>query len=128
MNSAYLCVLLASFMPMGLAGLAKVGGLKAGVAYDNAAPRASLARLSGWPQRANWAQQNTWEAFPVFAAAVLMALQAGVSAASVAPWAWAFLALRVAYAACYILDFATARSLFWLAAFGVCVRLMAAAI
>ena len=128
MNQAYLCLLLAAVFPLVLAGLAKFGGKQLGVDYDNAAPRQSLARLAGWPQRANWAQQNSWEAFPVFVAAVLMALQAGLDAGSVALWAWIFIAARVAYAACYLLDLATLRSLCWAVGFGVSLRLMIAAI
>lgn len=127
MNQAYVCILLAALFPLILAGLAKAGGKKLGVAYDNAAPRQSLARLAGWPQRANWAQQNSWEAFPVFAAAVLMALQAGLPPGSVALWAWIFVAARLAYVACYLLDLATARSLCWVLGLGACLRLMVAA-
>lgn len=128
MNLAYLCVLFAALMPILLAGLAKFGGKRLGVDYDNAAPRASLARLAGWPQRANWAQQNSWEAFPVFAAAVLMALQAGQDVAAVGVWACVFILARLAYALCYLLDLSNARSLCWLAGMGVCLRLMIAAI
>eukprot|EP01035_Chromulina_nebulosa_P035064 gene35064-47116_t len=40
--------------------------------FDNAAPRVMLAKLDGWRQRANWAQLNGFEAFPPFAAAVII--------------------------------------------------------
>lgn len=128
MNTAYLCVLVAAVMPILLAGAAKFGGLKRGVNYDNSAPRDSLSRLDGWPQRANWAQQNSWEAFPVFAAAVLMALQAGLPSEVVGVWAIVFIVARLSYAACYVLDLANLRSLCWMAGFGICLRLMVAAI
>jgi uncharacterized MAPEG superfamily protein len=127
-NTAYLCILIAALMPLLLAGAAKFGGLKNGVKYDNAAPRASLARLSGWPQRANWAQQNSWEAFAVFAAAVLMALQTGLAPSFVGTLGGIFIVARLAYALCYILDLAMLRSLSWALGFGVCLRLMVAAI
>ncbi|MBS1210165.1 MAG: rane protein [Proteobacteria bacterium] len=128
MNQANFCILLAAIFPILLAGLAKFGGKRLGVDYDNAAPRQSLARLAGWPQRANWAQQNSWEALPVFVAAVLMARQAGLDSDSLALWAWIFILARCAYAACYALDFSTARSLCWVLGFGACIRLMVAAI
>ncbi|NSL55260.1 MAPEG family protein [Uliginosibacterium aquaticum] len=128
MNVAYLCILIAALLPILLAGAAKAGGRKLGVSYDNAAPRASLSQLSGWPQRANWAQQNSWEAFPVFAAAVLMALQAGLDAHMVGLWASAFVFARCAYSVCYLLDLAVARSLCWMAGLFICMRLMMAAI
>ncbi len=128
MNLAYLSILLTALMPILLAGAAKWGGAKQGVRYDNASPRNSLSRLSGWPQRANWAQQNSWEAFPLFAAAVLMALQAGISASDVGLWAGAFVLARCAYVVCYLFDWAGVRSLSWAAGFFICMRLMLAAI
>lgn len=128
MNIAYVCVLCAALMPLLLAGLAKYGGVRQGVDYDNSAPRLSLARLAGWAQRANWAQQNCWEAFPVFAAAVLMAQQAGVEQGALGVWCGLFLAARLAYVACYLLDLSSLRSLCWVVGFGVSMRLMVAAL
>lgn len=125
MSDAYLPVMIAALIPLFLAGLAKAGGLRSGVRYDNASPRESLARLSGWAQRANWAQQNSWEAFPVFAVAVLVALQSGVEPGIVARWGWIFILLRGAYIVCYLLGFASLRSLCWVAGFAVCLGLMA---
>lgn len=128
MNTAYLCVLLAAVMPILLAGAAKFGGMRKGVLYDNSAPRESLSRLDGWPQRANWAQQNSWEAFMVFVAAVLVALQSGQPSAVVGVWAAVFIVARLGYAVCYLLNLASLRSIFWLAGFGICLRLMVSAI
>lgn len=124
MSSAYFPVMIAALLPLLLAAIAKAGGMRKGVHYDNATPRESLARLQGWPQRANWAQQNSWEGFPVFAAAVLMAMQAGADPQQVSVWAWAYVGLRLAYALCYLADFAAMRSLCWAVGFAVCLRLM----
>ena len=41
--------------------------------YDNHHPRAQQARLTGFGARALAAHQNSFEAFPLFAVAVLMA-------------------------------------------------------
>jgi uncharacterized MAPEG superfamily protein len=81
MTFAYWCVALAAFLPLVWVGAAKVGGTDHD--YDNARPRIFLANLSGWPQRANWAQANAYEAFPPFAAAVIIAGLAGANQAVV---------------------------------------------
>lgn len=75
MTAAYWCVLIAIIMPILFAGLAKfTSGFRP---KDNHNPRAYLATLSGWQQRANWAQQNTFESIPGFMAAVVIAHQMG---------------------------------------------------
>ena len=71
MTTAYWCVLIAAYLPIAWTGMAKFGA--GGKDFDNAAPRAMLAKLDGWRQRANWAQLNGFEAFPPFAAAVIIA-------------------------------------------------------
>lgn len=128
MNLAYLSIMIVALMPLVLAGLAKFGGARHGVAYDNAAPRESLARLAGWPQRANWAQQNSWEAFALFSVSMLMALQAGFDPARAGLWGVGFILARLAYAGFYLLDMASARSLCWLLGLAVCLRLMSSAL
>ena len=45
---------------------------------DLAAPRAMFERLPAWGKRANWAHQNSFEAFTLFAPACLLALVSGV--------------------------------------------------
>ena len=44
---------------------------------DLGAPRAMFERLPAWGKRANWAHQNSFEAFILFAPACLLALLAG---------------------------------------------------
>jgi uncharacterized MAPEG superfamily protein len=113
-------VLVAIFMPFVFAGLAKSQGR-----FDNARPREWLAGLSGWRQRAHWAQLNTFEAFPPFAAGVLLAQQAGGAQGWIDGLAVGFVALRLAYGAAYIGDRPTLRSLLWTAAFACVVGLFA---
>lgn len=124
MSQGVLCLILAVIFPIVFAGLAKWGGMRHGVSYDNGAPRESLARLSGWPQRAQWAQQNSWEALPVFAIGMLLAMHAQAPAATLAFWGWLFIAARVAYGVCYLAGFAGLRSLSWLLGFAISIRLM----
>ncbi|MCC5885843.1 MAG: MAPEG family protein [Gammaproteobacteria bacterium] len=115
MTLAYWCVLISMFMPIVWVGFAKVGGGSTGGGrYDNAAPRAYLGRLEGWPARANWAQQNALEAFPPFAAGVIIAHQVGqLAQGTIDLLAVTFVVARIIYGVLYMLDMATLRSLVW---------------
>ena len=86
--------------------------------YDNAAPRTQLAAAQGPRLRAWWAHLNHFEAFPPFAAAVIIAHLAQARQEWIDVLAVTFVALRVLYTALYVADRATARSLVWIAAFG----------
>jgi len=119
MNQAVLAVLLAGLLPIVCAGIAKWGAK----GYDNHDPRAWLARQQGLRARANAAQQNSFEAFPFFAVAVALALHSGASAEAVAPWAWGFVAMRVAYIFCYVTDRASLRSVLWTVALVFVIRI-----
>jgi uncharacterized MAPEG superfamily protein len=111
MTIALWCVLVAGFLhvPFTLAS-------KWSKRFDNASPRAYQEQLSGWRQRAHWTQQNSFEAFPLFAAAVIIChLIAGASVAADG-LALGFIALRIAYGLCYLADQATLRSIVWFGA------------
>jgi uncharacterized MAPEG superfamily protein len=109
MKWSYLCLLIAGILPVIAAGIAKAGAKD----YDNHDPRAWMSRLSGRRARADAAQANSFEAFPFFAAGVLLAMQAGVDAVRVDALAIVFVLARVIYIACYVTDRASLRSLFW---------------
>lgn len=129
MNTLVVCVALACFLPYCCTLLAKIGGVKQSSAgFDNAAPRAWLARLEGWPARANWAQQNSWEALPVFLAGVWLARQAGVAEDLLAFWCVVWVLARIAYIACYLADLAGLRSVVWTVGTVASFRLMLAAL
>jgi uncharacterized MAPEG superfamily protein len=113
MTFAYWCVALAAFLPLLWVGAAKVGGSD----YDNAKPRIFLRNLRGWPQRANWAQSNSYEAFPPFAAAVIIASLAGANQSIVDTLAGIFIFARLLHGIFYILDKPTQRSLAWAVGF-----------
>ena len=123
MMSAALPVMVAGLLPILCAGISKWGARD----YDNHDPRAWLARQDSWRARANAAQNNSLEAFPFFAAAVLLALHGGADAAVVAQWGWAFVALRLVYIYCYVADRASLRSIVWLLGLAVVIRLFAMA-
>ena len=107
MNLTYLSLLIVGVLPAVCAVIAKLG-LKN---YDNNNPRDWLARQVGFRARANAAQANGYEAFPFFAAGVLLALHAGVNPGTVEQLSLAFVLARVAYIVCYVADWATARTL-----------------
>jgi uncharacterized MAPEG superfamily protein len=108
MTTAYWCVLAAAMTPYLAVVLAK-----AQPGFDNHAPRPWLERQSGWRQRAYWAHQNCFEAFPLFAAAVIIAHLAQASQARIDALAVVFVLARLAYIAAYVADAAVLRSLVW---------------
>lgn len=109
MTFAYWSILLAAFLPLVWVGAAKFGGGD----YDNAKPRVFLQNLSGWQQRADWAQSNAYENFPPFAAGVIVAHAVGVPQLTVDILAGVFLVARVAHGLAYILSKPTLRSSVW---------------
>lgn len=121
MNFAYWMVLVAAFLPYLTVALAKwTGGV------DNHAPRRDMERLAGWRQRADWAHRNHFEAFPAFAAAVIIAELAHAPQHRIDLLAGAFILLRLLYTAMYLADLATLRSLAWALAFIAVIGLLVA--
>jgi len=95
--------------------------------YDNAAPRAQLAAAEGPRLRAWWAHLNHFEAFPPFAAGVIIAHLAGAPQARIDTLAATFVLLRVVYTVLYIADRPTARSVVWIAGLACVVGLFGVA-
>jgi uncharacterized MAPEG superfamily protein len=118
MTIAFWCVLAAGLLPYVSTLIAKS---KPG--FDNANPRAWLQQQVGFRQRANGAQQNSFESLPLFAAAVIIAQFLHAPAHIVDGLALGFIAARVLYVICYIADFPALRSLCWFAGIACCVAL-----
>lgn len=121
------CVLIACLLPILTMGAAKAsfgrtprrdGG------FDNVNPREWEAKLTGWQSRAHAAQNNGFEALPLFIAGVIFAQMGGVEQARIDMLALAFVALRLAYTWAYLSNRATLRSLIWFAGIGVSVALL----
>jgi len=110
MTMALWCVLIAGGLPYVAAITAK-----SGAKFDNNHPRDWLAKQEGYRRRANAAQANSFEAFPLFAVAVLVAFLLHAPQARVDILAMGFIAARVAYLICYLGDWAALRSVTWLA-------------
>ena len=122
MTTAYWCILVASLLPYGWVIAAKVAP-----GFDNVAPRAYLDRLTGWRQRAAWAQLNAFEALPPFAAAVIIAQQLGAPQARIDLLALWCVGFRLGHGLAYIGNWATLRSLLWAGGMGCVIGLFAIA-
>ena len=108
MNFAYWMVLVAALLPYLTVALAKWPG-----GIDNSAPRRDMERLEGWRRRADWAHRNHFEAFPAFAAGIIVAELAHVPQHAIDLLAGLFIALRIVYTALYLADHAALRSTVW---------------
>ena len=124
MNKAFACVLIAGLLPYVCVSVAKWGFQN----YDNHNPRQWLAQQTGFRARANAAQANSFESFPLFAAGVVMATLSQVDAARIDWYAMAFVIARVGFIACYVTDRAGLRSLCWLVGLLSTLGLFAAAL
>jgi uncharacterized MAPEG superfamily protein len=109
MSIAFWCVLIAGLLPYAATVTAK-----AGAKFDNNNPRDWLARQEGYRRRANAAQLNSFEAFPLFAAAVIVAYVLKAPQGKVDTLAMVFVGARMAYIVCYLADIAAVRSVAWL--------------
>lgn len=96
--------------------------------YDNRHPRAQQAQLTGFGARALAAHQNMLEAFPVFAAGLLLALWAEADPFWTTTLALAFVAARVVYTILYLGNFSIMRSMVWGVGFGASLGLMVLAV
>ena len=103
------CVLAAGLLPVLTTGVAKfIGG-----SYDNRDPRGRAMSYVGAARRAHAAHLNGFEAFPLFAAAVLIAELKGGPRGMVDLLAVGHVLFRLGYTAAYILDRPTLRSFLW---------------
>ena len=124
MNDVVLTVLIAGLLPIVCAGIAKWGAK----GYDNQQPREWLAQQEGHRARANAAQQNSFEAFPLFAAGVALAWLSEVELEDIAQCGWFFIAMRLVYIYCYVTNQATWRSVSWALGLAAVLRLYVLAI
>mmetsp|Transcript_87838 Transcript_87838/g.284350 ORF Transcript_87838/g.284350 Transcript_87838/m.284350 type:complete len:168 (-) Transcript_87838:98-601(-) len=116
-----------TYMPMFLRLFvqAQLGG-----GYDNEDPRGQIARLSGKSplfDRLNSAHINGLETLPIFAAAMLAGLHAGVDEERLSKLGTLWLALRGAFLAIYLTQnkrTSNLRSIIWLWSFALCCNLL----
>lgn len=122
MTIAHTAVLIAAVMPvltMGIAKASMAGKKRSQGGYDNNHPREWMNKLEGWRARAAAAQNNGFEALPLFVFAVLAAQAAGLDQARTDQLAMIFIGLRIVYTALYFANIGALRTLVWVAALGV---------
>ena len=119
MTTAFWCVLIAALLPY----LGTIVAKSSGERYNNRDPRAWLDRQSGLSRRADNAQKNGFEAFPFFAAAVIIAHLTQASQERVDILAIIFIVARFGYFVCYLADWQAARSLVWMIGFVACLTI-----
>jgi len=124
MNQIVATLLIAGLLPIVCAGIAKWGAKD----YDNNQPRVWMAEQDDWRARANAAQQNSFEAFPLFAGGVLLALVTGTDHDQIAQTCWVFIAARILYIYFYVSNQSTLRTIVWLVGFIAAIRLYLIAI
>jgi uncharacterized MAPEG superfamily protein len=118
MTLPFWCVLIAGLMPFVATLIAKSRR-----DFDNAQPREWLAKQAGFRARAHAAQLNSFEALPLFAAAVLIAHVRGAAQHSIELLALGFIAARALFIVFYIANLAPLRSLAWFVAMGCSVAM-----
>lgn len=119
MTIAYWCVLVAAILPLTATAIAKAGGER----YNNRYPRAWLDKQQGYRARAAAAQSNSFEAFPFFAAAVIIAHLTQAPQARVDLLAAVFVLARIAYVVCYVADWHRTRSFVWFVGWISCIAI-----
>ncbi len=119
MTTAFWCVLAAALLPYLATTIAKVGGER----FSNRNPRGWLERQQGFRKRADNAQLNSFEAFPFFAAAVIIAHLAHAPQDRVDVVAVIFVLARLGYLICYLADWHWVRSLVWLIGWLACLTI-----
>lgn len=112
MTIAYWMILIAGLLPYWPTVVSKMRR-----DYDNATPRAGVDRLQSRQQRAYWAQLNAFEAFPLFAVAVIIAHLAQAQQAWIDGLAVSFVVFRIIYTLAYIHDKSMLRSVVWTGGF-----------
>jgi uncharacterized MAPEG superfamily protein len=126
MTIAKWCILAACLLPVLTVGMAKASLLKPRRegGFDNNHPRDWESKLTGWQARAKAAQDNGFEALPLFIAGVIFAQMANADQTRIDQLAMAFIVIRIAYVAAYLKDWASLRSVIWFAGFAVSVALL----
>ena len=88
-----------------------VGYARFKLGYDKSAPRAMLAKLPPYAQRATWAHENAFESMILFAPAALMAYVTQLQSPVALGAAAVYLVARTLYPVFYIADLPAPRSL-----------------
>ena len=124
MTIAYWCVLAAGLLPFVAITFAK---WDKSYLRGNVAPREWEAKLQGMQARAHAAHLNSFEAFPLFAAGVIIASLCRAPQPTIDGIAVAFVVTRLVYIGCYLGNLAPLRSLVWMVGMALNMALFVAA-
>lgn len=111
---AFYCVFIVALLPYLCVAYAKSS--RSYLSGGNRAPRQFAEQLEGARKRAYWAQQNGFEAFPIFAAVVIIGALVGRAGQTSDILAVAFVGCRIVYSIFYVADRPTLRSMAWFGA------------
>ena len=109
MTIGYMCLLICMLLPIFWAGVSKYG--YGDIKYDNESPRDHLSSLLGKAKNAYNAEQNCYETFPAFAAAVIIAHQIGNDQFIINMLCVVFLLTRILHGYFYITNKGSLRSI-----------------
>ena len=107
MTFAYVCIVIALILPMIWAGIAKK---ESKIPINNNAPRDHIRHLKGRAKNAYGAEQNSYESFPPFAIAVIVAHLTGGTQLTIDFLAGLYIASRLMYGVFYLQGKGTLRS------------------
>jgi uncharacterized MAPEG superfamily protein len=124
MTIADWCILAAAVLPYLPIAIAKLSGR---AEFDNAAPRNPAFYAEGLRARAWGAHLNSFEAFAIFAAAVLVAEMRDAPQWAVNALALCFIITRLLYIGMYIGNRPTLRSALWVVGFIISMMIFAVA-
>jgi len=107
MTFAYVCIVIALILPMIWAGIAKK---ESKIPINKNAPRDHIHHLQGRAKNAYGVEQNSYESFPPFAIAVIVAHLTGGTQLTIDILASLYIASRLMYGVFYLQGKGTLRS------------------
>ena len=107
MTFAYVCIVIALILPMIWAGIAKK---ESKIPINNNTPRDYIRHLQGRAKNAYGVEQNSYESFPPFAIAVIVAHLTGGTQLTIDILAGLYIASRLMYGVFYLQGKGTLRS------------------
>jgi uncharacterized MAPEG superfamily protein len=123
MTTPFWCLLVAVLIPYFLSPIVVAQRVKQLGKLDNKYPREQQAKLTGLGARAQAAENNAFEALPIFASAVFVSHLAGANPSTAATLSLVFIAARLAHAIFYLTNIDALRSLSWLVGLACCIAL-----
>jgi uncharacterized MAPEG superfamily protein len=123
MTTPFWCVFIIILIPLILTFVGAAFRMGQFGTIDNKHPRQQASQLEGAGARVYAAQQNAWEAVPVFGLAVVIAHMAGADPGASATTAMVFVATRVGHPLAYWANLDVVRSLIFLAGIACVIRL-----